>query len=49
MTVKELEAKVADLESRLAFEKKKSAYWESLVEDLRMRARALSEELDLCK
>lgn len=47
--VAEMTGIIAELEARLAAEREKSAYWEQLAEMLRLRARALSDEVELLK
>ena len=49
MTADQMAARIAELENELAEEKKNVVYYRDLVETLRLRALALSEEVELLK
>lgn len=45
----QMATKVCELEAKLAEEQKNVAYWKEVAEMLRLRAQALSEEVELLK
>jgi hypothetical protein len=49
MTADQMAARIAELENELAEEKQNVVYYRDLVETLRLRALALSEEVELLK